>query len=386
MTIQCYTKSLKLNPIEELNKKHLEKILIWAFCWSVGSTLTSDTYDVYERVIADNFPVEILPRGPVMDYLIKIVKVDGTVSVDFESFQDLVPSFEYVRGMSFFEMVVQTKETVSYGWFLEQCVVIGGFPLMITGATGTGKSTMANSALERLHAAGQVSLLSMTFSAKTSAFVVQSSIEQKLQTNRKNKRIILMPPPGKQMVVFVDDTNMPITEQYGAQPPIELLRQFIDYNGVYDRKTFLWKDIESTSLVCACGPPGGGRSHLTARFTRHFTLMALPNSSEATLSDIFTTIASNFLKHNNFKADMVEIAQSGALINATLAIYNEIQKVLLPTPDRSHYVFNLRDVSRVFQGILLARPMVHTKPEQLARLWAHETCRVFMDRLINESD
>lgn len=72
-------------------------------------------------------------------------------------------------------------------------------------------------------------------------------------------------PPGMKVCFFVDDVNMAARERYGAQPPIELLRQFQDLRGMYDRKQLFWRDIEDVTLVAACGPPGGGRQEVTPR-------------------------------------------------------------------------------------------------------------------------
>lgn len=49
--------------------------------------------------------------------------------------------------------------------------------------------------------------------------------------------------------MFVDDLNMPAVEQYGAQPPIELLRLFVDRKGLYDRTELSWKDVEDTKVI-----------------------------------------------------------------------------------------------------------------------------------------
>ena len=78
------------------------------------------------------------------------------------------------------------------------------------------------------------------------------------------------PPIGKNALIFVDDTSMPEMEQYGAQPPIEILRQWLDYGGWYERKkdNVDFKEIQDIMFYCAMAPPGGGRNNVTPRFAR----------------------------------------------------------------------------------------------------------------------
>ncbi|CAI9575528.1 unnamed protein product, partial [Staurois parvus] len=59
---------------------------------------------------------------------------------------------------------------------------------------------------------------------------------------------------------------------------------------------------------------------------------------------------------------------------------------LLPTPAKSHYVFNLRDLSKCVQGILQCDPGTVRDQMQIFRLFCHECQRVFHDRLINSED
>ena len=73
-------------------------------------------------------------------------------------------------------------------------------------------------------------------------------------------------------------------------------------------------------------------------------------------------------------------------MQATLDVYNLVSRELLPTPAKSHYTFNMRDVSKVFQGICVCTRESIPKIDDLVRCWMHECERVFKDRLTNRPD
>ena len=85
-----------------------------------------------------------------------------------------------------------------------------------------------------------------------------------------------------------------------------------------------------------------------------------------------------------FKKETRSLVDS--VTNSTLDLYKEIVRDLPPTPSKFHYIFNLRDLSRIYSGLCLTTPDRFDNPGQLVRVWRNECLRVFNDRLINVQD
>ena len=297
----------------------------------------------------------------------------------FKPWKEVVPDFAYDQKTPFFSMLVPTVDTVRYAFIFEHSVDVMK-PVLFTGHSGVGKSVVVAKAMQDMVEIGAWGRVDLSFSAQTSAKRTQETIESKLE---KKKKTLLGPPPGKRLVMFIDDVNMPALETYGASPPVELLRQFLDYKGFYDRQKLFWKGIADVCAVAACGPPGGGRNSLTPRYVRHHTVVAMTQPSAEAMKRIFLSIVDGSLKLNGI-ADIMALGKP--IVDASVDLFFQVLNDLKPIPAKSHYTFNLRDVSKIVQGVLMMRPTAIPSKETLAKLWAHESLRVFCNRLIDDED
>jgi dynein heavy chain len=375
-------KGLNFANIDESQREKLVSMYLFqALVWSFGANLDDDSrhlFNVFVRARCGALTHgQLADEGSVYDYCV------DAINLTFVSWKSKVSEFLYNHETPYFSILVPTAETTKYAYFLDT-LIPAQRNVLLKGDTGVGTTVIVQRYLDQLSTA-KVTSTQVMFSAQTTSKNLQDVFETKLDKRRKN---VLGPAVGKKFILFVDDLNMPVKEEYGAQPPIELLRQCIDQGGIYDRQRLFFKYVRDVVTIAACAPPGGGRNVMTPRLTRHFHMMWQPQLDDNSMKTIFSSILCGFLaaEATNLSAQM-DVKEIGTqIVGASVSIYNSIRRELLPTPSKSHYTFNLRDVSKVVQGIVQVQNKHVSDSTSLLRLWMHESARVFRDRLVDESD
>jgi dynein heavy chain len=316
-------------------------------------------------------------KGALHDFFI-----DPEEGGKWKSWTEKIQGFDIAKDAAYHTIVVPTSDTVR-NQFLIQMLIERGHNVLFSGQTGTAKTASIQGMLLGGFPAAEYSTISFAFSAQTTANQTQDVVDGKLD---KRKKGTFGPPPGKKMLVFIDDLNMPFKEEYGAQPPIEILRQMFILTplgyGWYDRKGWEFRQIIDTHMLAAMCPPGAGKNDITDRYSRMFNLFFVTPFDDESLNRIFTTVV------NKFMAVMGRdvVGNTPGAVAATLEVYNTVLKDFLPTPAKSHYTFNMRDVSKVFQGICQCTRESLPKVEDLIKCWMHECERIFKDRLTTKQD
>lgn len=401
----CYFADFNEKNVDNLTyldlRAQLEGIFLFACVWAIGGPLdtnsreqfsilffalmakdvpanTMETFDIPHvlRTIPDLQKTLVFPipqNDTVFDY-----RFNRTGKIKWTLWSDELVSTLDAIDIPINQGIIQTIETIRM-FYIMDLLIRHDKPLMLIGPTGTGKSSCAVDFLLKSIGKSYTSLI-INFSAQTTANQVQDIILGKLERRRKG---VFGPPVGKKCVVFVDDVSMPLKETYGAQSAVELLRMWLDHWMWYDRKEVTEIKLIDIQLMCAMGPYTSGRT-VTPRFERHFNTMAIDEFEDAILETIFSTMILDHFKSTSISDELNSTVDS--IVQGSIFIYKEARKHLLPIPVKCHYLFNLRDLTRLVQGLQLAGPDTIVEAVDFQRLWMHEMLRVYGDRLIDRND
>ncbi|XP_030042289.1 dynein axonemal heavy chain 2 [Microcaecilia unicolor] len=361
-----------VNPLDSDHYTRMTELwfifcLIWSLCAAV---------DENSRKHMDNLLRELEGTFPSKDTVYEYY-VDPKAK-NWAPFEDKLPkAWQYPPKAPFYKIIVPTVDTMRYN-FIVSTLVSNHCPVLLVGPVGTGKTSLAQSVVQSLNPT-KWSILTVNMSAQTSSSNVQNIIESRVEKRTKG---VYVPMGGKKLITFMDDLNMPGKDFFGSQPPLELIRLWIDYGFWYDRQNQTAKYIKDMFLMAAMGPPGGGRTMISGRLQSRFNLINMTFPTESQIKRIFGTMINQKLQ--DFEEEIKPIG--GVVTQATIDLYNAIIQKFLPTPAKIHYLFNLRDISKVFQGMLRAHRDYHDTKHHISRLWIHECFRVFSDRLVDVTD
>ncbi|XP_053593796.1 dynein axonemal heavy chain 3 [Microplitis demolitor] len=368
----------------------LQCTLLFSIVWGFASTLISESKHLFDTYLRDLLlgnieenpkpkafklsKQQIFPdRGSIYEWI-----YDKRNNGTWISWIDLNTAVPLPADTAVNELIMPTNEVLMQKFFMKK-LLERSIPILFIGPTGTGKSSVVLNYLINLPKDKYIENV-INFSAYTSAAQTQEVVMSKLDRRRKG---VYGPTMGKKCILFVDDLNRPLKETYGAQPPIELLRQWIDHGHWFDPKDTSMLYLVDILMIGAMGSPGGRLNSITSRFIRHMHVIGIDTFDDNTITKIFTSILDwHFSK--GFESNISRLSKM--IVAATIDIYNKSIDNFLPIPAKSHYTFNLRDFSRVINGIVLVPAARMRDPDKLIKLWIHEVFRVFHDRLVDDDD
>ncbi|XP_037350847.1 dynein axonemal heavy chain 17 isoform X1 [Talpa occidentalis] len=358
-------------------KELYELYFVFACFWAFGGAMFQDQLVDY-RVefskwwINEFKTIKFPSQGTVFDYYI------DPDTKKFLPWTDKVPSFELDPDVPLQASLVHTTETIRIRYFMD-LLMEKSWPVMLVGNAGSGKSVLMGDKLENLNTDDYL-VQAVPFNFYTTSAMLQGVLEKPLE--KKSGRNY-GPPGTKKLIYFIDDMNMPEVDKYGTVAPHTLIRQHMDHGHWYDRQKLTLKDIHNCQYV-ACMNPTSGSFTIDPRLQRHFCVFAVSFPGQEALTTIYSSILAQHLAYR--MAPMAVQRLSSQLVASALALHQKVAATFLPTAIKFHYVFNLRDLSNIFQGLLFSTAEVLKAPLDLARLWLHEAERVYGDKMIDKKD
>ncbi|KAK0132521.1 Dynein heavy chain 8, axonemal [Merluccius polli] len=355
---------------------HLQRLFLFCLMWSLGALLELEDRDKLEAFIKEHSSKMDVPNtGPEETMFEYMVNSHG----EWDHWDNYVVEYLYPTDHvpDYASILVPNVDNTRTSFLLETIAKQRKAVLLI-GEQGTAKTVMIKGYTKKYDPETDL-FKSLNFSSATEPMMFQRTVESYIE---KRMGSTFGPPGGRRMTIFVDDINMPIVNEWGDQITNEIVRQMMEMSGMYSvDKPGDFTTIVDVQLLAAMIHPGGGRNDIPQRLKRQYTVFNCTLPSNTSIDKIFGVMGCGYF-HECREFQLVITDMVRTLVSAGRILWQRTKVKMLPTPSKFHYVFNLRDLSRIWQGMLKINAGECNDVSTLLALFKCECIRVIADRFV----
>nr|XP_005988673.1 PREDICTED: dynein heavy chain 17, axonemal-like [Latimeria chalumnae] len=389
----------------------VKRYFLFSCAWAFGSIFDSQSKTVFNHWWRRQFGSHcVFPEdGEIWDYYIdsdrrQFVKWSDSISPYSVPHGQGMSSDIFVHNVQI-ELSEEVTEKISCGptatatspaqnpqllYFLNH-LSSAGWPVMLVGEAGCGKTGLMHELIDTLSSGDMAEILQQKhlINRSTNPRMIWENLMERLEWQHGT---VYLPRGNKKLLYLLDDLNLAEVDHQG-QPACEIVRQLLDCGGAFDPIHFKWKTIKNVVYLATIN------DHTTARVPRpsqrllkHFSIFhcAYPSSSDQ--HGIFSSLLNaHFLQSTaEHKAATINANDHlrdllSAITSVTIETQERLRTMFLGTSQRCHYIFTLRDLSKIFRSLCLSLDGSNST-DKLLYLWRHECDWIYGHRMASIVD
>ena len=224
----------------------------------------------------------------------------------------------------------------------------------------------------------------VTLSKHSSCTAFKANVESILEYrhDKETDTRSYKPPRDNRVVCYIQDLHMAQVDKFGDQGALEAMRDYLTTQSWVSARKLKIRAIENVCFFADMATNHPETELVSGRLLHHFNLIVLSDFDQDSFQLKVQTMTDMIMASWSQSVHSYSPKLVGALIDISKGVFRDFR----PTPLKSHYTFNWRDLTKIIFSLQMVESNSIRGQQQVMSLLYHECLRTFGDRILMSHD